>query len=70
LFSQSEDEAREYLDRHEIKVDEVRSDSLRSIGVTGTPTILLVNENGVVSNYWRGKLSPEKEAEVLAKLAG
>jgi hypothetical protein len=70
LFSQGEEVATEYLDRHNIKVDVVKSGSLRSIGVTATPTLLIVDENGVVSDHWRGKLNPEKEAEVLAKLAG
>lgn len=70
LFTQPENEARSYLDLHGIKADDVISSSLRPLGVTATPTVLLVNENGIVSNYWRGKLNEEKEAEVIASLAG
>lgn len=70
LFSQSEAEAATYLNDKKIKVDEVRNESLGSIGVTGTPTILLVNQNGVITNSWRGKLDEGKEAELLSKLSG
>lgn len=70
LFTQPENEARSYLDLHGIKADDVISSSLRPLGVTATPTVLLVNENGIVSNYWRGKLNEEKEAEVIASFAG
>lgn len=68
VFSQAEDEAMKYLDSNKLIVDGLVNGSLRSIGVTGTPTLLLVDENGVVTDSWRGKLSPEKEKEVLAKL--
>ncbi|MGH9947306.1 MAG: TlpA family protein disulfide reductase [Pyrinomonadaceae bacterium] len=68
LFLQDDDEATKYLDSKSLIVDGVVSGSLRSIGITGTPTLLLVDENGVVTDIWRGKLSSEKENEVIAKL--
>lgn len=63
------EEAKEYLRKLEVKVEDVHSTSFASIGVTATPTLLLVNEEGVVSNYWRGRLSTDKETEVLSKLS-
>jgi hypothetical protein len=39
-----------------------------SIGVDGTPTLLLINKDGIVTDSWRGKLPPEKEREVIARL--
>lgn len=69
-FTQSTEEARQYLKTHNISVDQVLTGSLKSIGASGTPTILLVNKDGVISDFWRGKLNPEKEVEVLAKLPG
>jgi len=41
---------------------------LQKVGISGTPTILLVDKKGVISDLWVGKLTEEKEAEVLAKL--
>lgn len=42
--------------------------SLNSIQVKGTPTLLLVDNKGNLTSQWVGKLSPNSEAEVLAKM--
>lgn len=69
LVPQSVDEGREYLEKLGVSVDEVKQFSLEKIGVSGTPTLLLVDTSGVVKNFWVGKLSPEQEATVLSVLA-
>ena len=51
-----------------VSVDEVRQLPLDKIGAHGTPTLLLVANTGVVKEAWIGKLSSDKEAEVLSKL--
>jgi len=51
-------------------VDQVRQVSLGTIGVRGTPTILLVDGKGVVTKLWTGKLQAQAEDEVLAALRG
>lgn len=68
VFSQPEKEAKEYLKANSIGITDVQNASLASVGVRGTPSILLVNGEGVVSEYWRGRLQADKESEVLAKL--
>jgi hypothetical protein len=57
-----------YLKKHAVPVDEVRQIQLGSLGVSGTPTLLLVNSSGVVTDSWVGKLGTEKETEVLNKV--
>jgi hypothetical protein len=47
---------------------DIRAISLDSINVDGTPTLLLVNEKGDVTDYWVGKLPPDKEDEVIRKV--
>lgn len=69
ILSQNPEEAKSYLKTHDLNLSQVFSSSLSSLGVTSTPTLLLVNQDGVVSDFWRGKLNPDKEAEVLAKLS-
>lgn len=69
ILSQNPEESKNYLKTHDLNVPQVFSTSLASLGVTSTPTILLVNQEGIVSDFWRGKLQPDKEAEVLAKLS-
>jgi peroxiredoxin len=69
VLTQPVEEAKEYLKKHNVNIEEVHSASFSSIGVSATPTLLLVNEDGVISDYWRGRLQADKETEVLAKLS-
>ena len=65
---QSIDDARKYLDRLGVAVDEVRQLPLDRIGVERTPTLLLVDGSGIVRQTWVGKLTPEREQAVLGAL--
>jgi len=68
VLPQSVEAGRKYLADLGIAVDEVRQAPPSSLGVQGTPTLLLVNKEGVITNSWRGKLPQEKELEVIAHL--
>jgi hypothetical protein len=41
---------------------------LDSIRVGGTPTLILTNDKGEVTDFWVGKLAPDKEVELINKL--
>lgn len=69
VLPQPVDEARNHLKNLGVNINDVYNAPLRSIGVIATPTLLLVNESGIVSDIWRGKLTSERESEVLNKLA-
>lgn len=58
----------EYLKELGLKNIEVKRSSLGSVQVGGTPTLILTNNKGEITAFWVGKLTPEKEAEVLEKL--
>lgn len=60
--------SREYLAEHKVQIKEVRQASLNSLGVRGTPTLILTNKKGEVSNSWVGRLPPEIEKEVINQL--
>jgi thioredoxin-related protein len=62
------DEGREYLNSLSVSIADIRQVSLNSISVRGTPTLILVDDKGAVAETWIGKLPPEKESEVLARL--
>jgi thioredoxin-related protein len=68
VLPQPVDAGSKYLSNLGIAVDDVRQLAPNSLGVRGTPTLLLVNKEGVVTNAWLGKLPPTKEAEVLSRL--
>ncbi len=68
VLPQPVEESRKYLDGEGVHVDEVRQATPQSIGVVGTPTLLLVDARGKVSDVWRGKLQPIDEEKVIAIL--
>lgn len=68
VMPQTADDARKYLDDQKIRVNEIRQASLESLGVTGTPTLILVDGNGIVTGWWVGKLSTSQETDVLHRL--
>jgi hypothetical protein len=68
VLPQSTQEGQEYLKRLGVSIGEVRQLGLDRVGVRGTPTLLLVDEAGVVTKSWVGQLSPDQEKEVLSRL--
>lgn len=47
---------------------EVKSSPLNTMQVSGTPTLILLNDKGEITDFWVGKLPADKEAEVITKL--
>lgn len=68
VLPQSVDDSQKYLNDLDVAVDEVRQASLTSIGVIGAPTLILVNNAGVVTDVWLGRLKSRQESEVLSRL--
>jgi len=68
VLPQAVNEAQSYLKNEGVTVDEVRQGSFSELQISGTPTLLLLDNSGVVKSVWFGKLPAEKEKEVLAKL--
>jgi len=62
---QPENESKSYLLNLGVHVDDVKQVSLSSLGVDGTPTLLLVDSSGIVKKAWVGKLQAEREQQVL-----
>ena len=69
LFPQEVEEGKKYLDNLGISINEIRQAAPGSAGAGGTPTLILVDAQGVVKNSWVGKLSAPEETEVLNQLA-
>jgi len=70
VLPQSASEAEQYLNGEGVHVDQVKQVELGSIGVRGTPTMLLVNSGGVVTKVWPGKVQSEDEDKVSGILGG
>jgi thiol-disulfide isomerase/thioredoxin len=69
VLPQPVEQGQEYLKKlNVVGIDSVYQNSLSSLGVRGTPTILLVDENGKIINSWMGKLNSDRENQVLSIL--
>lgn len=69
VFPQTIEEGQTYLRSIKVPIDDIRQASLKSIGVQGTPAILLVDNQGEVKTGWFGKLTQNQESEVLSSIA-
>jgi len=68
VLPQAIESGQKYLNDIKVPINNIRQAPLKSIGVGGTPTLLLVDNTGKIVTGWIGKLAPDKEAEVLSKL--
>lgn len=67
VFPQSAVQAKIYLEAIGLHLDVVQA-PLSSIGVVGTPTLILVDKGGLVKRFWMGRLSTSEEYQVLSAL--
>ena len=66
VLTESVSEGQRYLAERGIHASDVRQAFLSGVGVSGTPTILLVDDSGIVRRLWVGKLSAEDEEKAIA----
>lgn len=66
IFPQPVEDSRNYLNKLGISVSDVVQGTLSSVGVSGTPTLLLIDNEGSVIDSWMGKLSESEAAKVMA----
>jgi thioredoxin-related protein len=69
VLPQSIDDSQKYLTKLGLNVPEVAQAPLISIGVRATPTLILIDKNGIVNKSWVGKLPDAEAAKVLAELS-
>jgi len=67
IFPQPVAAAEEYMKKLGVEFDEVRQASLSGLEISGTPTLLFIDNGGLVRNVWIGKLPTGSEQEILAK---
>ncbi len=68
VFPQDTSEGKKYLDGLNVPIAEVAQATLDSLGVRGTPTLVIVDKSGTVQQSWVGRLTAERETEVLNRV--
>ena len=69
VWAQPAEQARSYLESEGVRVTEVWQAQPGKLNVQGTPTVLLVDNNGELPKHvWIGKLPASQEKDLLATL--
>ncbi|MDQ3665559.1 MAG: rhodanese-like domain-containing protein [Acidobacteriota bacterium] len=68
ILPQSANDGLKQLNDSGVFVDEVRQMPLQSIGLDIVPTLLLVNDQGIITNIWSGKMLSNQESELFSHL--
>lgn len=69
VLPQSKEEARKYLDNLQLSNLDTKQAAMSTLDVSGTPTLIVTDDKGQITNVWVGKLAPEKQNEVLSLLS-
>jgi len=68
VLPQPTEAGRKYLSELGITIEDVRQIPLGVVGVAGTPTLILVDKEGIVKKVWIGKLPESAQSEVISQL--
>jgi hypothetical protein len=68
VFPQDVNASKKYLDDLGVPVAQVVQAPLDLLQVRGTPTLVIVDKNGTVTQAWVGKLDAERESQVLGRI--
>jgi hypothetical protein len=66
LFGESPERVRNYSATEGLNLQTIAEAPIRALGVSGTPTLILVDGSGTVVKTWTGFLSPTGQQEVIA----
>lgn len=64
LSPENKEEMITYLASNGVEVDQLIQQPFEQVGIVATPTLLLLNEKGVVMRAWVGQLSSQREREL------
>jgi len=68
VFPQDVGEGKKYLDGLNVPITDIAQAQLGSFGVKGTPTLVIVDKSGTVKQAWVGRLTADRETEVLSRI--
>lgn len=66
IFPNSKKEVTNFLQQNQLNLETIGEVKFNPLRISGTPTMILVNADGRVENFWIGKITPPQEAQVIA----
>lgn len=70
LAVDSPEDAASYIEEHALDVDKLVTAKPQQLRITGVPTLILVDKDGIVQRTWVGQLSADERSEVVRALEG
>ena len=68
IFPNSNKAVSDYLQQNHLDWAPLREIDFDSLGVSGTPTMILLNANGTIENIWVGKIPEDQEAKLIDEI--
>jgi thiol-disulfide isomerase/thioredoxin len=68
VFPTKTEDSTKHLEKLGINGFEVKQAPTSALDASGTPTLILTNDKGEVTNFWIGRLPANKESEVINQL--
>ncbi len=68
VFPNTAGEVQHYVEQNKLGLATIAGVDFRTVGVAGTPTIILLDSHGRVIDFWIGKLSEDAEKQVTYQL--
>jgi hypothetical protein len=65
VFPNQEAEVRQYVQQNKLGLDTVAGVDLGALNISGTPTAVMIDDNGKVQDFWIGKLPEAQERQVI-----
>lgn len=69
IFPNSQREVDLYVKQNQLEMDTRAETDFRRLHIAGTPTIILLDGAGVISNFWIGRLSEDDERQLIRALS-
>lgn len=70
IFPNADDEVRQYVKQWRLAVPTIAAVDFQKLNLAGTPTMILVSNQGRILDFWIGKLSAEDEQQVIQRING
>ena len=68
IFPERSEEVEAYLKANQLDIDYVAQADFRSLNISGTPTMILVDRKGAVKDLWLGKLESAEVDQLIQNL--
>jgi peroxiredoxin len=65
VFPNREEEVRQYAQQNNLDLDTIAGVNLATLNISGTPTAVLIDSSGRISDFWVGKQPEDTEKQII-----